>query len=101
MSWVIRIANRAGGFAYVCLRLWMRRASEWASACENAYSGTFRSESRTWGVSPILLHPSALRWGSSLIQKLIVLSRLSEQQTLGVHLSLTPNAEVTGMYSLV
>lgn len=85
----------------MCLRLWMRRAPEWASACENAYSGTFRSESRTWGVSPILLYPSALRWGSSLIQKLIVLSRLSEQQTLGVHLSLTPNAEVTGMYSLV
>lgn len=50
---------------------------------------------------PNLLYPSALRWGSSLIQKLIVLSRLFGQQTLGVHLSLTPNAEVTGMYGLV
>lgn len=59
----------AGGFAYVCLHLWMVRASEWVSVHENACSGTFRSESRTWGVSPYLLYPSALRWGSSLVQK--------------------------------
>lgn len=29
------------------------------------------------------------------------MSRLSGQQTLGVHITLTPSAEVTGMYSFV